>query len=161
MHVSARFWVWVFYRYAIEAFYFSWFVGLYYKIYIVYTWQKLMFVHVFYLYTFRRRRRRRRWNKWLSAGILEGKQCMQLTRGVLIESIVNVEISKSQFETKFWRVRICKTISCTLSAIGGRPSHSNTHTHTHKYKPTWPHTDSHEEAHLNDLKLNQTKSYQI
>lgn len=46
--------------------------------------------------------------EWLSAGMSEEKQYIRLARGVLIESIVNVKISKSQFETKYGLVLFAK-----------------------------------------------------
>lgn len=67
-------------------------------------------------------------------GGLEEKQYTRLTRGVLIESIVNVKLSKSQFQTKNGLVLFAKQFHVFgVSLVAGQAIQS-AHTHTHRHR---------------------------
>lgn len=130
-----------FYRCAIEEFY----VCLYYKINIVYTCHKLMFVQVVFFPVVI--------IEWLSEGMLGVKTIYPIDTWRF--NWINCECQniKKPIWSQIWACTICKAISCILSVIGGRPSHSNntlTHTHILPCKRIWIRMS---------LKQSQTKSH--
>lgn len=66
-------------------------------------------------------------------GGLEEKQYTRLTRGVLIESIVNVKLSKSQFQTKNGLVLFAKQFHVFEVLLVAGQAIQSAHTHTHRH----------------------------